>query len=110
MSKAALTDSTAQAVSPARTARPALGRSTKTTSVISCWAWSEMPTVPSAAIHSWVLAKRKSSGFMGFSSRSGGHRRLLIKGHRRRLRRDGLVVDADGQGAGGVLGEDLVVD
>ena len=56
MSNAAFTDSTTQHASPCLTLRPTFGGSTKTTSVISFWAWSEMPTVPASpcrSSHSW---------------------------------------------------------
>src|SRR5512141_922068 len=106
MSNAALTDSTAHAASSALRTFPSLGRSTNTTSVISCWAWSEIPTVPSAAIHSWVLVKRRSFGFIVGSSVFLQDMGLDVERRGRRLGGDDAVVDPDGQGALGSLRED----
>ena len=102
MSNAAFTDSTTQHASPCLTLRPTLGGSTKTTSVISFCAWSEMPTVPSGAKYScdfWYFKVFGSSMLdslleigrnvkLGFDDLRG---HLAAVKHDRALRSDGKV-------------------
>src|SRR3989344_2429869 len=98
MGNAALTDSSVP-ISPSLAALlPTAGSSTKTTSVTSFWACSEMPTVPSGEIHSCDLANRSfwmscmASSFLFFTSR--------IKRELGDFRGHGPGVALDGEGAG----------
>src|SRR6056297_1057867 len=94
MSEAALTDSTTPASSPASSAVPVSGNSTKTTSPSACCACSVIPTVTlpssSSRAHSWLAAYFSSLGVRLIKSPLGigfaGNRHTATAPHSNRQR------------------------